>query len=181
MAASTLQQFQAQMRDGYVNGAPGALVSGVVWLIAGAVEIGVSNTAAVYALLIGGALIFPLSVVLTKLLGRRGTHDAGNPLGQLASEGTFWMLAGIAVAYALATLKIEWFFPAMLLMIGGRYLTFQTIYGLRLYWLFGGILCALGVALASLRASPHVGALAGGAVEMVFAVLLFRARPAAAA
>jgi len=165
------------MRENYLNGAPGALVSGIVWLIAGAAAIAVSNETGVYALLLGGALIFPLSVLLTKSLGRRGSHDADNPLGRLASEGTFWMLAGIAVAFGISALRIEWFFPAMLLTIGGRYLTFQTIYGLRLYWVLGAILCALGVLLALLRAPPHVAALAGGAIEIAFAALVWRPRP----
>ena len=180
MSNVTLFQAQANMRDGYLNGAPGALVSGLVWLSAGAIAMRVSNQAAVYALLLGGALIFPLGVLLAKLLGRRGGHDADNPLGRLASEGTFWMLAGIAVAFALSTLRIEWFFPAMLLTIGGRYLTFQTIYGLRLYWVLGASLCGLGIALALVNVPPSTAALAGGFVEVLFAALLFR-RPAAAA
>lgn len=174
MAELTFAQGQAQMREAYLNGAPGALVSGLVWLLAGVIATSVSAKSGVYALLIGGALIFPLSVLLTKLLGRRGGHDADNPLGRLAMESTFWMLAGIAVAFGLATQRIEWFFPAMLLTIGGRYLAFQTIYGLRLYWVFGAVLCTLGVACVLLKAPPPAVAMAGGAVEVAFAALLFR-------
>lgn len=174
MSELTFPQAQANMRDGYLCGAPGVLVSGVVWLVAGAVAVGISGNAAVWALLIGGALIHPLSVVLNKMLGRPGAHAAGNPLARLAAEGTFWLLAGIAIAYALHVLRLEWFFPAMLLLIGGRYLTFQTLYGLRVYWVLGAVLCAVGLALGLARVAPHVAALAGGALELIFAGFIFR-------
>ena len=180
MSEVTFSQAQANMRDGYYFGAPGVLVSGMVWVAAGLVAVAVSYKAAVFALLLGGAFIFPLSVVVTKVMGRRGTHAKGNPLGRLAAEGTFWLIAGIAVAYGMHVLRPEWFFPAMLLFIGGRYLTFQTIYGLRLYWLLGAVLCGIGLMLALARVAPPAAAFAGGIAELVFAALLFRQAKSAA-
>ena len=180
MTELTVSQAQANMRDGYLGGAPGVLVSGVVWVIAGVVAVIVSHKAAVFALLIGGAAIHPLSVLLARLLGRRGMHAPGNPMGRMAAEGTFWLLAGIAVAYGMHALRLEWFFPAMLLLIGGRYLTFQTLYGLRIYWVLGGVLCILGVALAMARVPAPVSAFAGGVVEVIFAGLVFRQARSAA-
>ncbi|MDX2218437.1 MAG: hypothetical protein SF172_05385 [Burkholderiales bacterium] len=173
MSDLTFSQAQANMRDAYLSGAPGVLVSGLVWLVAGGVALAVSDKSAVYALLIGGALIHPVGVVVAKLLGSPGQHASGNPLGGLAAEGTFWLLAGIAIAYGMHVLRLEWFFPAMLLLIGGRYLTFQTLYGLRSYWVLGGVLCALGTALALARVPVPVSAFAGGIVEVVFAGWLF--------
>ncbi len=91
------------------------------------------------------------------------------------------MLAGIAIAFGISALRIEWFFPAMLLVIGGRYLTFQTVYGLSLYWILGVALCAAGIALALLRAPVAVSALAGGLIEVVFATVVYlRAKRVAA-
>ena len=58
--------------------------------------------------------------------------------GAVAAEGTFWFLAGIAIACGMHFLRVEWFFPAMLLPVGGRYLTFQSLYGMRAYWLPAG-------------------------------------------
>lgn len=173
MTDFTIEAAQADMRRSYLFGAPGVLVSGLVWLTAGVVALMVSAQAAVLTLLAGGALIFPLSMLLTKLLGISGKHSAGNPLGTLAGEGTFWLLAGCAIAYGMSVLRIEWFFPAMMLVIGGRYLTFQTLYGLRAYWVLGALLGAAGLALALVRAHPVVGAFAGAAIELVFAVVLF--------
>jgi hypothetical protein len=172
MGELTLSQAQAEMRRGYLCGAPGVLVSGIVWLVAGTVAALRSPQAAVLALLAGGVVIHPVGVLLTKALGRSGSHSAPNPLGRLAAEGTFWLLAGIAVACGVSLLRLEWFFPAMLLVVGGRYLTFQTLYGLRLYWLLGGLFCAAGLALALARAGAPAAALAGGGIELLFAALL---------
>ncbi|MEO7916909.1 MAG: hypothetical protein ABIR16_04635 [Dokdonella sp.] len=172
MNNSSFSQSQEDMRRGYLSGAPGVFVSGSVWLVAGLVAAFKSPTTAVYVLLIGGMLIFPASVVLSKALGVSGTHERGNPLGTLAMEGTIWMLAGIAIAYGMHVLRLEWFFPAMLLVIGGRYLTFQTLYGLRIYWCIGAILCAAGLALGLWRAPAHFSALAGAAIELVFAIVI---------
>jgi hypothetical protein len=61
----------------------------------------------------------------------------------------------------------------MLLVIGGRYLTFQTLYGMRVYWALGALLCAAGLLLGMLRAPPPVSATAGAAIELAFAFAVF--------
>lgn len=170
----TFEENQSDMRRGYLSGAPGLFVSGTVWLAASIVAALVSLRPALWTLLVGGMMIFPLSVVLTKLLGRAGQHTKGNPLGTLAGEGTVWFVAGIALAFVLGLTRMDLFFPAMLMLIGGRYLTFQTLYGLKLYWACGGALLALGLAAAFLRLSPTLAAAAGGVTELVFGVIVLR-------
>lgn len=173
MTALTFEAAQSDMRRAYLCGAPGLLASGAVWLAAGLVAALGSEKAAVLTLLVGGAAIHPIAVVLARLLGRSGAHAPGNPMGRLAAEGTVWLLAGCAIAYGVHVLRIEWFFPAMLLVIGGRYLSFQTLYGLRAYWVCGALLCTAGVGLALTRAPVIAGAFAGAIVELVFAAVLF--------
>ena len=169
----TVAQAQADMRRGYLFGAPGVLVSGLVWLVAGGVAVFVADRAAVLSLLVGGALIHPLGVLVEKALGRPGTHTAGNPLARLAGETTVSLLVGLVIAFAVSTVRLEWFFPAVLLVIGGRYLAFQTLYGVRTYWVCGGVLCVAGLGLGLLAAPVAVGAFTGGAVEVVTAAVLF--------
>ena len=177
MTGTTFAQAQFDMRQGYFCGAPGILVSGLVWLAAALVAVFVSERASVLALLAGGVVIHPVSVLVAKLLGRSGKHTPGNPLGSLAIEGTFWLLAGIVIAYGMHALRLEWFFPAMLLLIGGRYLTFQTLYGLRVYWICGAALCVVGLALALLRAPAPISAFTGAVIELGFAAFVFMRAP----
>ncbi len=169
----TLAQAQRDMRSAYAGGAPGVLASATMWFAAGCVALYSAPQKTVLALFFGGMMIHPLAVVIAKGLGRRGAHAKGNPLGALALEGTVWMLLGMVLAYGVSLWRIELFFPAMLLTIGGRYLTFATLYGMRLYWACGVVLAAAGYLLAASAASLAMGAFAGAAIELVFAILIF--------
>lgn len=168
----TLAEAQHDMRRGYLCGAPGVLASALAWLAAGVVAVAGSPRAAVLALFVGGMFIFPASIVLARLGGARGLHTAGNPLGALAVEGTVLMLLGLPLAYVVSFYRIEWFFPAMLLVIGGRYLTFATLYGLRTYWALGAALAVMAFVLVLARLPVPAGAFAGAAVELAFALAL---------
>jgi hypothetical protein len=173
----TLAEAQADMRDAYYGGVPGVIASAAAWLGAGVVAATRSPASAVWALFFGGMLIHPAAVLLAKALGRRGGHAPGNPLAALALEGTVFFLLGVAVALAVSLDRVEWFFPAMLLLIGGRYLTFATLYGTRVFWGGGAALAAAGFLVFALRAPAWAGAFAGAAAEFALAgVLLAAAR-----
>jgi hypothetical protein len=73
----------------------------------------------------------------------------------------------------VSLLRIEWFFPAMLFVIGGRYLTFSTIFGARIYWVCGASLALAGYLLGRVHAAPAMGAFTGSVIEAVFAVAIF--------
>ncbi len=166
----SVKDAQSDMRQGYYSGATGILASAFVWFIAAGVAALVSPQKAVWALLIGGVFIYPLGLLICKLLDSRGSHIKGNPLGALAGASTFWLVFCLPIAYVLSAQKPALFFPAMLLIIGGRYLVFATIYGMRLYWALGLVLASAGFAMAALNVSALVSALAGSLIEIVFAV-----------
>ncbi|MFM7273580.1 MAG: DUF7010 family protein, partial [Gammaproteobacteria bacterium] len=79
----TIAATQADMRSGYLSGAPGIAASSAAWLAAAGVAFGVSSSAAVWTLLVAGAFIHPVGVLLAKLLGASGKHQAGNPMARL--------------------------------------------------------------------------------------------------
>jgi hypothetical protein len=111
--------------------------------------------------------------VIDRMLGASGKHAATNPLGKLALEGTIFMLMCLPLAYAISIYRMEWFFPAVLMIIGGRYLTFGTIYGTRLYWLLGALFGMAAWISVSLALPPHTSALIGAAIEIVFGLVLY--------
>jgi len=164
---------QRDMRFGYFGGAPGVLASAIAWLAASAVALFVSPSSAVWALFIGGMFIFPVGVVFAKILGRPGKHSRGNPLGALAMEGTVLLMLCLPLAFVVALYRLDWFFPAMLLVIGGRYFTFATLYGSRLYWVLGGVLVLAAFLLVATQQPAAAGAFAGGIIELAFAAGLF--------
>lgn len=169
---ATLASAQLDMRSAYLSGAIGAIVSGTVWAVAGCVAAWISPQRGVWALFIGGVFIHPVAALLARLLGRLGKHSADNPLGALAMATTLWMIMMLPLAYGVSLLRIDLFFPAMLFVIGGRYLCFQTLYGIRMYWIFGATLALAGYGLAVLQAPVALSGLTGAAIEIVFGCCL---------
>jgi hypothetical protein len=171
---------QRDMRNAYLGGATGMLASALVWAAAGCVATWMSLQHAVWTLFIGGVFIHPVGMLLARVLGRTGKHASDNPLGALAMATTVWMIMMLPLAYGISLWRADLFFPAMLLVIGGRYLCFQVLYGSRLYWVCGALLAMAAYGLAALHAPPALGGFAGAAIEAVFAaVLLVRTRQAA--
>ena len=171
--STSVAEAQRDMRAAYYGGAPGMLVSALVWFAAGGVAVTSTPARAIVALFVGGMGIHPVGVVLAKALGRTGVHTRGNPLGGLALESTVLLLLGFPLAYVVSQAHGEWFFAAMLLVIGGRYLVFATLYGMRVYWACGALLAVAGFLLVAMHAPFSVGAFVGALIEGAFAVRIF--------
>lgn len=113
----SVSEAQVDMRRGYCSGGSGILASAFAWSAAAVALLGPAHNA-VWALLFGGMLIQPAAVFICKLMGARGTHTKGSPLGQLAGANTFWLIFCLPLAYALSLEEPNCFFPAMLLVNG---------------------------------------------------------------
>ncbi len=170
---TSISDAQLDMREGYYGGATGILASATAWLAAGLVALSVNPRAGILTLVIGGMFVFPASLLLCKAIGCTGKLSKGNPLTPLAIAGTIWMILSIPIAVGAAFTTFGWFFPAMLLVIGSRYLTFSTLYGMRIYWIFGAALIAASVVLFLLRAPAFMSALTGALIEYVFGIMIF--------
>jgi hypothetical protein len=175
-----IQEAQHDMRVGYSNGYSGVIVSGLVWLVAGLVAIYATPMQAVWTLLIGGMFIHPIGIIVNKIIGASGEHARNNPLGRLAMEGTVFMIMCLPLAYGLSLQNASWFFQAMLLIIGGRYLTFATLFGTRMFWVLGAALGIAAYLLFTMKAPVSVSALTGSAIEIGFgfSMLLFARKSA---
>ncbi|MFC5624319.1 DUF7010 family protein [Algoriphagus winogradskyi] len=170
--SNSVAQAQRDMRIGYGNGAVGMLVSGFVWFISSMVSLQFSDHHAIWTLLIGGMFIFPLSVALAKIIKIRGAHSKGNPLGNLAMEGTVFMLMCLPIAFLLSFQHTEWFFQGMLLIIGGRYLTFASLYGNKIFWILGAALGVAAYLLFALNIQSFGSALTGSLIEIVIGIFV---------
>lgn len=173
MHLSPTEAHQTEMRHAHFNGAPGILVSGLVWITAALVCHLVGIKQGVWALLIGGALIHPLGLVVTKLLGRPSKTGKANALNQLTMASTVWLILCCAMAYGLFLLNPVLFFPAMLATIGSRYLVFASLFGNAIFWVLGAaLIVAANLALFTM-APPAVAAGLGGLIEIAFAFRVF--------
>lgn len=173
MRLSPTEEHQHEMRHAYYNGAPGILVSGLVWIAATLVcdQLGVSK--AVWTLLIGGALIHPIGIIVTKVAGRPAKTSKANALNQFAMASTIWLILCCAMAYGLFLLKPALFFPAMMATIGSRYLVFASIFGRPIFWVLGLSLIVAANLAFFLAFPPVFAAGLGGLIEVLFAYLVF--------
>jgi hypothetical protein len=171
------ESAQADMRQAYVSGSTGLAASSIAWFAACVTSLIGSPRDAIAALFIGGMLIFPVSVVFSKLAGRTGTHSKGNPLAGLAIETTIWMCLSIPILIFAFWQRPGMFFAAMMVIIGGRYLTFATLYGMRIYWICGGLLVVAAMVLVTLGASATTAAFSGAVIELAFAMMVFKTVP----
>jgi hypothetical protein len=168
-----IEEAQQDFRLAYFGGAPGMLVSALAWLAAGLASIYGSPQRAVIVLFVGGMLIHPVSTLVTRALGRSAKPAPGNPLGRLALETTVWLILCLPLAFAVSRFRIEWFFPAMLLLIAGRYAVFASMFGSRIFWVCGAALATAAYVLVKVGADPTAGAFTGSAIEAVFSSVIF--------
>ena len=168
-----LTEAQRDIARAYVNGAPGVLVSGVVWLAAAIVGSSQGRLLAFAVLFFGGMLIVPLSGLIARTVFKAGKAAAGNPLERLGFESTVMLFAGILMAWVLLEVRPQLAFPAIALAIGARYFTFRTIYDETVYWLLGAVLMAIGtVAMIAPFPLPLGTLWLVGIAECVFAAVL---------
>lgn len=169
-----LEGAQHEMRVGYTGGSTGVLVSGLVWLAAGITIWHSGISAGFTVLFLGGVLIFPLSMLLSRLLFSALPVSGGNPLNRLAIESTVMLFIGLLIGWALLKVQPDLAFPVIALAIGARYATFRTLYDEWMYWLLGGAIIAIGaLGLLDIGGLRPDFVLLIGIVEVVFAVLIF--------
>ncbi len=175
MTDPTLKQAQQDLAKAYVRGAPGVLVSGLVWLGAGFAWTGYGPVVAFWALFFGGMAIFPLGLLIAKALFRAPAVTLGKPLERLALESTFVLFAGIVVAWVLLQDDAEQAIAAMAVVVGARYFSFRTLYDEAAFWFLAATFVAIGsAALFGLGLDGPILAYSIGFVEMVAAILIHR-------
>ncbi len=66
--------------------------------------------------------------------------------------------------------RLNWFFPALMVLVGAHYLPFATLYGMRMFLFLAGILIVPGVVIAVYFSGTFsLGAWVGGLALLVFA------------
>ncbi len=168
-----LSEAQADLRRAYVDGGPGTVISGLIWIAAAMAQAreGVGTGFAV--LFFGGMLIFPLSLLVNRALIRRASEATENPFGRLVLESTVAMIGGLFAAWLFLGHAPHLVMPLAALAVGAHYFAFRTAYGLLVFWGLGGVIMAMSVG-AIYGVLPMAGflALAVGVVEIAFGLVL---------
>lgn len=171
---SPLNRAQQDLARAYAGGAPGVLVSGLVWLVAGAVWQLHGTMAAFIALFVGGMAIHPLAVLIERIAFNAPKPTIGKALETLAIEATIPLFVGVLIAWILLVRAPDLAIPTFAAIVGARYFLFRTMYGEIAYWALGAaILVIAALALFGIALPLNIGFLVG-AIELVAAALILR-------
>ena len=165
-----IQEAQRESRAVFIGGFVGQLVTSVIWLVSAALGTWVSAKASILAIVIAGFFIFPLTQMLLRLSGRRASLSRGNAFNMLGMQVAFVLPFSMLLLVPVGMFRLNWFFPALLVLVGAHYLPFATLYGMRMFLFLAGILIGAGVVVALyFSGSFSLGAWVGGVVLFVFA------------
>jgi hypothetical protein len=143
-----IQDAQREVRSVYVGGFGGQLVSSVIWLVSAALGTWVTPKASILTVVIGGFFIFVLTQMLLRLSGRRASVSKENPFNSLGMQVAFVLPFSMLLLVPVGFYKLNWFFPALMILAGAHYLPFATLYGMRMFLFLAGILIVMGVVIA---------------------------------
>lgn len=169
-----VDEAQRQVRSVFLGGSIGQFITGIIWLVSAALGTLAGAQPAILALVLGGMLIFPLTQLILKLLGKPGALARENPLNSLPLQSVLAMVAMYPLIYAAARFNINWFYPAFMVVVGAHYISFIFLYGMWQYGALAGILIGGGVTVGLLW--PTVFGLGGwltGAVLVLFALVIW--------
>jgi uncharacterized protein DUF7010 len=136
-----ISDAQRDVRTTFLGGFPGQLVSSTVWFASAALATWFSTKSAILALVFGGMFIFPLTQLLLRVMGKPHSLP-GHPTNALAIQIAFTVPIGLPLVGAAALHRLNWFYPATMLVVGGHYLPFMYLYGM---WQFGALAALLVV------------------------------------
>lgn len=167
-----VQDAQREVREVYLRGAVGQAVSGIIWLVSAVLALLSSPILGMWALILGGVLIFPLTSLVIKITGRRASLPKSNPLNALAMQVAFVLPLCIPVILGAVSADQNWFYPAFMIVLGAHYLPFIFLYGM---WDFGVLAAVLIFAGVGFRMfAPDSFALGGfftAVVLLIFAIV----------
>lgn len=162
---------QRDMRQWFLGGFAGQLVSGLLWLLSAACATWAGHRAGILVLALGGMLIYPLTLGVLRLLGRTGRRP-GNPLDALAMQVAFTVPMGLPLVGAAALHHHDWFYPAFMIVVGAHYLPFVFLYGMPQFAILSAGLVLGGLALGLYAHGAFaLGGWLTGAALLVFAVV----------
>jgi hypothetical protein len=179
MASMEITQAQKDVRQTFLGGFAGQLVSSLVWFASAAACTWHSFEAGEVVVLLGGCLIFPLTLLLLRLMGRAAGLPKGHPMNALGVQVAFTLPPTLLVAIGIAALHPAWFYPAVMIALGAHYLPFVFMYGMWQYAGLGATLIASGFVITRIPPTPlSLGAWLTAALLLAFAfVALHAARP----
>jgi hypothetical protein len=149
-----IARAQQDVRETFLGGFAGQLVSSMVWGASAAACTWHSLRLGEYVVICAGLLIFPLSQLLLRGMGHAYALPKGHPMNALAMQVAFTLPLTLPLVIAIGALHPAWFYPALMITLGAHYLPFIFLYGMWQFGVLGGALIAGGVVLGMYVPTP---------------------------
>jgi hypothetical protein len=163
-------EAQLEMRTRYVGGFYGQIVSGVLWVASAGLATWSSPRAAITTLVVGGFFIFPVTELLIRLAGAKSPLSAANSLRHLGMQVAFVLPLSMPLLLPVGLYRLNWFYPAMMVLLGAHYLPFVFLYGMRMFAALAALVVGGGWVVAMYCSDGFsVGAWYTGATLLIFA------------
>jgi hypothetical protein len=165
-----VQDAQRELRTVFIGGFWGQLVVSAMWLASAALGTWDTPRAAILALVVGGFFIFPVTQLLLRLTGGPASLSKNNPLGNLAMQLAFALPMTMLLLVPVTAFRLNWFYPALMVLVGAHYLPFTFLYGMRMFVPLSAVLIGGGVVIALyFSGSFSLGGWISGVVFFIFA------------
>jgi hypothetical protein len=165
-----ISEAQLEIRTRFVGGFYGQLVAGTLWLTAAGLAAWRGPRPSIIMLVGGGFLIFPATELLIRTIGERTQVSSANALRSLGMQVAFVLPLSMPLLLPVGLYRLNWFYPAMMILLGAHYLPFVFLYGMRMFAALAAFLVGGGVLIGMyFSASFSIGAWYTGTVLLVFA------------
>jgi len=166
----TISEAQREIRTRFVGGFYGQFVSGTLWLVAAGLAVWRGPRASIMMLVVGGFFIFPATELLIRAIGERAPVSSANALRSLGMQVAFVLPLSMPLLLPVGLYRLNWFYPAMMILLGAHYLPFVFLYGMRMFAVLAASLVGGGVLIAMyFSTSFSIGAWYTGTILLVFA------------
>jgi hypothetical protein len=161
---------QLENRTRFVGGFYGQLVSGVLWLVSAGLATWSTPRAAITTLVLGGFFIFPATELLIRVVDGARPLSPENSLRWLGMQVAFVLPLSMPLLLPVGEFRLNWFYPALMLLLGAHYVPFVFLYGMRMFAVLAALIVGGGVVIAMCgQSSFSIGAWYTGALLVVFA------------
>ena len=165
-------EAQREMRIRFAGGFYGQLVSGALWLVSASLASLNTARAAITMLVVGGLFIFPITELLIRVFKGRSPLSTQNSLSRLGMQVAFVLPLSMPLLLPVSLYRLNWFYPAMMILLGAHYIPFVFLYGMRMFAVIAALIAGGGLVIAMYWSSSFsIGAWYTGVILVLFAVV----------
>jgi hypothetical protein len=169
-----IKEAQREVRSAFFGGFVGQLIAGIIWALSAAVSTWGTPRLGMAVLFFMSMLLFPLTQLTLKLMGRPTKLSPENTLNQLAMQIAFTVPIGFLLVGAATLYRENWFYPASMVVVGAHYLPFIFLYGMPQFGILAGLLIAGGIGIGLY--GPDIFSLGGWISVIIFIIFAFIGR-----